>query len=70
MASAAAFVADPNEFTAKRVLVTGGTQGTGEAIVRRLRAGGAKVATSARSFYRTDRHRNFSCRPTSARLQV
>jgi NAD(P)-dependent dehydrogenase (short-subunit alcohol dehydrogenase family) len=31
---------DPNEFAAKRVLVTGGTQGMGEAIVRRLAAGG------------------------------
>ena len=49
MANSAAFVADPNEFAARRVLVTGGTQGMGEAIVRRLQAGGAKVATSARS---------------------
>jgi len=31
------------------VLVTGGTQGMGEAIVRRLAAGGATVATTARS---------------------
>ena len=40
---------DPSEFTGKRVLVTGGTQGMGEAIVRRLAAGGAAVATTARS---------------------
>ena len=49
MAMLAAFVSDPNEFAGKRVLVTGGTQGMGEAIVRRLQAGGAGVATTARS---------------------
>jgi NAD(P)-dependent dehydrogenase (short-subunit alcohol dehydrogenase family) len=37
------------EFTGKRVLVTGGTQGIGAAIVRRLALGGATVATTARS---------------------
>lgn len=37
------------EFSGKRILVTGGTQGTREAIVRRLAAGGASVATTARS---------------------
>ncbi|MDB6171799.1 MAG: short-chain dehydrogenase [Chthoniobacteraceae bacterium] len=37
------------EFFEKRILVTGGTKGTGEAIVRRLAAGGATVATTARS---------------------
>ncbi|WP_367872896.1 SDR family oxidoreductase [Luteolibacter sp. Populi] len=40
---------DPEEFQNKRVLVTGGTQGAGEAIVRRLAAGGARVATTSRS---------------------
>ena len=49
MATSAAFVCDPNEFAGKRALVTGGTQGMGEAIVRRLQAGGAAVATAARS---------------------
>jgi NAD(P)-dependent dehydrogenase (short-subunit alcohol dehydrogenase family) len=44
-----AFSFDPDEFTGKRVLVTGGTKGMGEAIVRRLSAAGARVATTARS---------------------
>lgn len=43
------FFCDPAEFAGKRVLVTGGTQGMGEAILRRLAAGGATVATTARS---------------------
>lgn len=38
-----------DEFTGKRVLVTGGTKGAGEAMVRRMAAGGARVATTARS---------------------
>jgi NAD(P)-dependent dehydrogenase (short-subunit alcohol dehydrogenase family) len=37
------------EFAGKRVLVTGGTQGMGEAIVRRLASSGARVATTGRS---------------------
>jgi NAD(P)-dependent dehydrogenase (short-subunit alcohol dehydrogenase family) len=40
---------DPAEFAGKRVLVTGGTEGIGEAVVRRLAGGGARVATTARS---------------------
>jgi len=43
------FPLQDNEFKAKRVLVTGGTKGMGEAIVRRLTLGGASVATTARS---------------------
>ena len=41
--------ADPNEFTGKRVLVSGGTKGLGRATVDRFLAGGAQVITSARS---------------------
>lgn len=37
------------EFAGKRALVTGGTKGMGEAIVRRLRGSGATVVTTARS---------------------
>lgn len=39
---------DLHEFSGKRVLVTGGTKGIGEAIVARLRQGGARVITTAR----------------------
>src|SRR6202048_1549934 len=38
-----------DEFKDKRVLVTGGTKGMGEAMVRRFTLGGAAVATTARS---------------------
>ncbi|KUM23322.1 short-chain dehydrogenase [Mesorhizobium loti] len=43
------FTVDDQEFAGKRVLVTGGTKGTGEAIVHRLAVAGATVATTARS---------------------
>jgi NAD(P)-dependent dehydrogenase (short-subunit alcohol dehydrogenase family) len=48
-APASRFFIDPTEFADRRALVTGGTQGMGEAIVRRLVEGGAAVATTARS---------------------
>jgi NAD(P)-dependent dehydrogenase (short-subunit alcohol dehydrogenase family) len=38
-----------DELSEKIVLVTGGSQGIGAAVVARLAAAGAKVATSARS---------------------
>lgn len=38
-----------NELSGKRVLVTGGTKGIGQAIVKRLRQAGATVITTARS---------------------
>jgi NAD(P)-dependent dehydrogenase (short-subunit alcohol dehydrogenase family) len=40
---------DSKEFSGKRALVTGGTKGMGEAIVRRLRLAGATVIITARS---------------------
>lgn len=43
------FRVDKDELAGKRALVTGGTQGVGAAIVSRLSAAGAKVATTARS---------------------
>src|SRR5260370_42694154 len=49
MTGATQFTFDSTEFAGKRALVTGGTKGMGEAIVQRLTAGGATVATTARS---------------------
>jgi len=43
------FAVSSDEFKSKRVLVTGGTKGMGEAIVRRFLLSGAAVATTARS---------------------
>src|SRR5258708_30218068 len=40
---------NPSELSDKRALVTGGTKGMGEAIVKRLRLAGATVMTIARS---------------------
>jgi len=49
MSMAPKFSVIPDEFAGKRVVVTGGTKGAGAAILRRLSAAGATVATSARS---------------------
>ena len=38
-----------NEFESKRILVTGGTRGIGEAIVNHFVRGGARVIATARS---------------------
>ncbi|HEY0307674.1 MAG TPA: SDR family oxidoreductase [Acidobacteriaceae bacterium] len=47
--SAYPFAVAEGEFKGKRVLVTGGTKGMGEAMVRRFGLAGARVATTARS---------------------
>jgi NAD(P)-dependent dehydrogenase (short-subunit alcohol dehydrogenase family) len=44
-----AFRSDPQDFAGKTVLVTGGTMGAGEAMVRRFAASGARVVATARS---------------------
>ena len=49
MTSSYPFVVFGDEFKGKRILVTGGTKGVGEAIVRRFELSGASVATTARS---------------------
>ncbi|NOK22128.1 SDR family oxidoreductase [Corallococcus carmarthensis] len=43
------FLIDPREFADQRVLVTGGTKGAGQAIVRRLSAAGAVTVAVART---------------------
>src|SRR3984893_9553941 len=43
------FPVSGDEFKGKRVLVTGGTKGMGQAMVRRFTLSGALVATTARS---------------------
>ena len=40
---------EATDFAGRRILVTGGTRGIGEAIVKRLMRGGARVITTARS---------------------
>ena len=58
---------DATEFAGKRVLVTGGTKGIGEAIVNRLRRGGGTVLATARSHPRSGNPDQFIQADTSTR---
>ena len=49
MSAPSKIISDGNEFTGKRILVTGGTKGIGEAIVNRLVSGGGSVLATART---------------------
>src|SRR5262245_66330369 len=50
---------DANEFAGKRILVSGGTRGIGEAIVNRLIRGGGTVLTTARTIPAGGNHERF-----------
>jgi len=49
MTASSKIISDGDEFPGKRILVTGGTKGIGEAIVNRLVAGGGLVLATART---------------------
>jgi len=49
MSAADDFSAVPHEFDGKRVVVTGGTKGIGQAVAARLREAGARVLTTGRT---------------------
>jgi len=49
MTASSKIISNGNEFTGKRILVTGGTKGIGEAIVNRLVAGGGLALATART---------------------
>ena len=64
------FPVSKDEFRGKRVLVTGGTKGMGQAMVRRFTLSGASVATMQARLYRKNRPLLYSCRRISGQLQV
>ena len=65
--SAANFRFDANEFAGRRALVTGGTKGIGEAIVTRLRQGGASVLATARNVPKDSDPKKFIAADVSTR---
>ena len=50
---------DAQEFAGKRILVTGGTRGIGEAIVNRLKRGGGEILATARNIPATGNSEQF-----------
>jgi len=58
-----------DEFKSKRVLVTGGTKGMGEAIVRRLTLGGGSVATIAVHLFPKVSSQHYLSKRTLVRLR-
>ena len=56
---------DANEFSGRRVLITGGTKGAGKAIAERFRRGGATVIVTARSVPEEETNGHFIAWPSS-----
>ncbi len=64
------FSVDGSEFKEKRILVTGGTRGIGQAIVNRLVRGGGTVIATARSLHATGAPERFVQADVSTREGV
>lgn len=58
------------EYEGKKILVTGGTKGMGQAIAARFTAAGAEVMTTARTLPLKDPNRICSSRPICPRRKV
>ena len=59
---------EANEFSGKRILVSGGSKGIGEAIVSRLRRGGGSVLATARSIPASSKPEEFIQADGSTRM--
>src|SRR5882757_3222561 len=70
MAANSSYSIDGNEFNGKRVLVTGGTKGIGQAIVNRLIEGGATLLTTARTLHDGNDPRQFVQADMSTRAGI